>query len=71
MGGETLQYGHLAERWCKLRLPLEVLSGKEGYYIGTINQDGPISRESEEFFPTREAADEALATGHWTQRLLS
>jgi hypothetical protein len=71
VGGETRQYGHLAERWCKLKLPLQVLTSEEGYYIGTFNEDGPISRESEEFYPTREAADAALAGGRWTQRHLS
>jgi len=49
-------------------LPLQVLQSAAGYYIGTFNDDGPVSRESVEYFPTREAASYALETGAWTQR---
>lgn len=50
------------------RLPLRVLSSAAGYYIGTAQDDGPVTRESLEYFASCEAADEAFATGRWTQR---
>jgi len=49
------------------RLPLQVLRSAAGHYIGTFD-DGPVSRESAEYFPTREVARHALETGAWTQR---
>ena len=49
------------------RLPLQVLRSAAGHYIGTFD-DGPVSRESVEYFPTHEAACHALNTGAWTQR---
>lgn len=50
-------------------LPLQVCFSRAGYYLGTQDELGPVSRESIEYWPTRTAADEALSTGHWTQRL--
>ena len=61
------QTGHLAMKYCNRSLPLQVLESAAGHYIGTFNEDGPISRESVEYFPTREAAELALAEGSWTQ----
>ena len=49
-------------------LPLEVLDGDQGFYIGTRKEDLPFSRESAEYFATRAQAQQALATGSWTQR---
>ena len=49
------------------RLPLQVLRSAAGLYLGTYD-DGPVSRESVEYFPTHEAARHALETGAWTQR---
>lgn len=50
------------------RLPLEVLRSAAGFYIGTACDGIPVSRESVEYFRSREAALSALATGAWTQR---
>lgn len=50
------------------RRPLCVLRGIAGYYIGTANDEGPLSRESVEYFPTRDLAERALVYGCWTQR---
>ena len=50
------------------RLPLQVLRSAAGHYIGTFDDDGPVSRESVEYFPSHEAARHALETGAWTQR---
>lgn len=54
-----------------MALPLTVLKSAAGFYIGTEDDDGPVSRESEEYWPTKEAAEKALegVEGHaWTQR---
>lgn len=50
------------------RLPLQVLRSAAGWYIGTFGKAGPVSRESEEYFRTSDAAQIALSTGNWTQR---
>ncbi len=61
-------YGMLAKEILNRELPLQVCESKAGYFIGTdCPRDGPISRESLEFFPTREAAKTALDSGSWTQ----
>lgn len=49
-------------------LPLQILRSGRGYYIGTANDAGPVSRESEEYFSTRQAAEQALQGSTWTQR---
>lgn len=63
----AISSGLLALAFVGKRLPLQVLRSAAGYYIGTFD-DGPVSRESVEYFPTREAARHALETGAWTQR---
>jgi hypothetical protein len=50
-------------------LPLTVMATRAGFYIGTKNGYLPCSRESAEYWPTEDAAKQALATGRWTQRL--
>lgn len=45
-------------------LPFEVLESGAGFYIGTW-LDGPWSRESENYWKTREEAQKALDTGKW------
>lgn len=61
--------GFLALASVGRRLPLQVLRSAAGYYIGTFDDhDGPCSRESVEYFPSRDAAAKALTTGAWTQR---
>ena len=63
------QTGYLAVKYCGLSLPLRVLRSGAGYYIGTGSDElGPVSRESEEYFPKQSAADAALAMGNWTQK---
>ncbi len=62
--------GHLASQFCGMTLPAEVLQSNAGFYIGTYDpKQGPISRESAEYWPTRAEADDALRTGDWTQKL--
>jgi hypothetical protein len=60
--------GLLALTYVGKRLPLQVLRSAAGHYIGTFDDDGPVSRESVEYFPSHEAARHALETGAWTQR---
>lgn len=50
------------------QLPLEVLQSGAGFYIGTRDQGGPVSRESQEYFPDEQAAQQSLELGRWTQR---
>ncbi|CAJ2794328.1 Uncharacterised protein [Burkholderia pseudomallei] len=63
-------FGALAWRYTGKRLPLQVLRSVAGYYIGTADDEGPISRESVEYFPTRDLAERALVAGCWTQRFV-
>lgn len=60
--------GHLALFWVGKRLPLRVLRSAAGYYIGTTDEEGPVSRGSIEYFPSSEAAATALENGEWQQR---
>lgn len=62
------RFGQLAHEGGE-RFPLLVLQSMAGYYIGTLDDDlCPYSRESVEYFPSKEVADNALTTGEWTQR---
>jgi len=49
---------------CKSHLKLQVLGSSAGYYIGTICQCGPYSRESG-YLPNAEKAQKALDTGNF------
>lgn len=50
-------------------LPLKVLSSAAGFYLGTIHPtEGPNTRESVEYWPTRKQAQDGLDSGNWTQR---
>ena len=64
--------GWLAKEWGGVELELKVLKSAAGFYLGTRDEEGPYSRESEEYWRTFEEA-EATLTGagqtSWTQRL--
>lgn len=60
--------GLLAARFAGLSLPLQVLRSGAGYCIGTQNEDGPVSRESVEYFSTQSQAENALEQSTWSQR---
>jgi hypothetical protein len=63
------QYGWLAQEFGKRQLPLEVCKSAAGFYLGTLGENGePFSRESKEYWPTREKAERALTSRDWTQR---
>ena len=68
MSDETGPYGFLAFTYTGRKLPLQVLQSQAGYYIGTASEDGPCSRESEEYWRTATKAQRALDTDDWTQR---
>jgi len=60
-------HGQLAAQF-GYRLSLQVLQSANGFYLGTEDNGGPVSRESVEYFPSAEAASLALTSGQWTQR---
>jgi hypothetical protein len=59
--------GALAQR-CRRELDLDVYYSGAGFYLGTYTEDGPYTRESQEYWRTREQAQRALESGQWTQR---
>ncbi|EWH28531.1 hypothetical protein [Pseudomonas aeruginosa] len=61
--------GYLALTYVGKRLPLQVRQSGAGHFIGTADDNGPVSRESVEYFRSYEAAEQALSTGRWQQRL--
>jgi len=60
--------GKLAAELAGLKLPLQVLRSGAGFYIGTQNEEGPVSRESVEYFSSQSLAERALEQGTWSQR---
>lgn len=63
--------GLLARTWCEKYLPLRVLQSARGWYLGTADDEGPVSRESVEYWPTEDLAQIALEGEEgrdWTQR---
>lgn len=62
-------HGVLAAACGRSDLKLTVLQSAAGFYLGTFcPAEGPFTRESVEYFPTRLLADAALSSGRWTQR---
>lgn len=61
-------YGMLAKKYCHIELELQVLKSGAGWYIGTMHECEPYSRESVEYWATGEEAQIALDSGSWTQR---
>lgn len=58
----------LISRRFGFNLPLQVLRSAKGFYIGTANDEGPVSRESVEYWDSLLAAADALKNQRWTQR---
>lgn len=55
--------------YCGRSLPIQVLKSAGGFYLGTFVEDeGPFTRESIEYWPKREHAEDALKHGTWTQK---
>lgn len=62
------RHGKLAHQLLGVRLELMVLQSAAGFYLGTVDDEGPVSRESQEYWPSREAAERALADSSlWSQ----
>lgn len=61
-------FGVLAQQELGVKLPLQILKSAAGFYLGTADDDGPCSRESEEYWSDRGAAEAALRAGVFTQR---
>ncbi|WP_075258011.1 hypothetical protein [Herbaspirillum camelliae] len=61
--------GYLALIYVGKRLPLQVCHSAAGHYIGTTDAEGPVSRESVQYFRSYQTASQAMTTGHWQQRL--
>ncbi|MFK4135937.1 hypothetical protein ACI2KR_27185 [Pseudomonas luteola] len=57
--------GKLA-REAGFNLPISVMKSAAGFYLGTADESGPVSRESE-YFATRDAAQNALDSNSWCQ----
>ncbi len=66
---QTESIGYLALTYAGKRLPLHVRHSAADYFIGTTDESGPVSRESVEYFRSYQAADQALTTVGWQQRL--
>ena len=47
---------------------VQVLHSNAGYYIGTHLDGTPLTRESNEYYKSKVAANRALVSGSWTQR---
>ncbi len=65
--------GMLAKQELGVCLPLTVLESQKGFYLGTIDEEGPVSRESVEYWTEEANAIAALKTSNtdaqsWTQR---
>ena len=54
------KYGRLAFEYTGKRLPLSIIESDAGFYIGTFDDSGFVSRESECYFRTSEEAEYAL-----------
>ncbi len=64
------EHGKLAFEFSDVSLENQVLKSGRGYYIGTFDpEQGPVSRESEEYWRSQRQAQSALSSGQWTQRV--
>jgi hypothetical protein len=64
----VIETGYLAAQWCGQILPLSVLQSPSGYYIGTVEEGLPCTRESAEYWHKESEAVTALQSNKWTQR---
>jgi hypothetical protein len=65
-----MQSGYLASQCGFDHLELRVCQSAAGYYVGTwCPEEGPVSRESREYYLTQAEAQAALDQNTFTQRL--
>lgn len=60
--------GRLAHEILGVSLELTVLQSNAGFYLGTYDEEGPVSRESEEYWNTKEQAQFALDNNEFIQK---
>lgn len=65
---KSVPHGLLAKEILGLTLELTVLQSRAGWYIGTFDNEGPVSRESVEYFQTESLAVQALEQNLWNQK---
>jgi hypothetical protein len=63
-----VQHGVLAKECCGLTLELMPLKSANGWYLGTADEGGPVSRESIEYWGSESVAQTALDTNEWVQK---
>jgi hypothetical protein len=63
------RFGRLAFVCCMKREEVQILKSQAGFYIGTLSEDMPCSRESNEYYPTQDEALAALRDDTWTQKI--
>lgn len=66
--GKWVHFGFLALALHGKRLPLVVLASNDGFFLGTAEGEAAVTQESTEHFASAQLAQEALASGSWTQR---
>lgn len=59
--------GRMAKEILGVNLELVVMQSAAGFYLGTFDDEGPVSRESHEYWSTREEAEHALKTKEFIQ----
>jgi hypothetical protein len=62
------KFGFVAHQYGKKLLPLQVCKSAAGYFIGTLDEGSPFSRESDGYYPSEAAAGAALTTLAWEQK---
>ena len=61
-------HSYIAYTFLGLILELKALKSAAGWYIGSSNCEGPVSRDSFEYYPSIYTARAALTACSWTQR---
>lgn len=64
----TTSFGRLVSLSDGPQLPLQVLKSRAGFYMRTCMDEGPYTRESEEYWHESDAASVTFERGLWTQR---
>jgi hypothetical protein len=65
---DYLVVGFVAHQFGKRELPIQVCESGAGFYLGTLVNGSPFSRESVGYYPTATAAADALRTHSWENR---
>lgn len=60
--------GLLSKKWCDVELEVQVLRCGIGFFIGTCNESGLVTRESAEYYRSSDGAAMDLANNSFVQR---